>query len=202
VDVTSNAELMHDDLARTLEAKGVETLDYARAQNQNGIVVTAETASRYGLSTISDLRPVASELVFGGPPECDERPLCLPGLKETYELQFKSFRSLDAGGPTTLAALEGGEIDVGVLFTTDPNIESADLVLLTDDKQLQPADNVVPVTGDDVIEQYGAEFRSAIDSVTAALTTAKLRTLNHEVQLEDRSLHETAVDWLTAEGLL
>jgi osmoprotectant transport system substrate-binding protein len=164
--------------------------------------VTAATASRYGLNTISDLRAVASDLVFGGPPECDERPLCLPGLKETYGLEFKSFRPLDVGGPTTLAALKGGEIDVGLLFTTDPNLESPDLVLLTDDKQLQPADNVVPVTGDDVIEQYGAEFRSAVDPVTGALTTAKLRTLNHEVQLENKSLHETAVAWLTAEGLL
>jgi osmoprotectant transport system substrate-binding protein len=202
VDVTSNSELMHGDLGRTLGAKDVETFAYARAQNQNGIVVTAETAARYGLENISDLRAVAPDLVFGGPPECDERPLCLPGLEETYGLKFKAFRPLDVGGPATLAAITGGEVDVGLLFTTDPNLESPDLVLLRDDKNLQPADNVVPVAGNDVIEKYGTEFRSAVDSVSDALTTAKLRTLNHQVQLENLGLHETAVDWLTAEGLL
>jgi osmoprotectant transport system substrate-binding protein len=202
VDVTSDAELMHGDLTRTLEAKGVETLDYARAQNQNGIVVTTETATRYGLQSISDLRGTASDLVFGGPAECDERPLCLPGLKETYGLEFKSFQPLDVGGPATLAALKGGEIDVGLLFTTDPNIQSPDLVLLADDKNLQPADNVVPVAGAEVVEQYGDEFDDAVDSVTKVLTTAKLRTLNHLIQLENRNLHETAVEFLTAEGLL
>jgi osmoprotectant transport system substrate-binding protein len=202
VNVTSDAELMHGDLERTLAAKGVDTLAYSPAQNQNGFVVTAETARRYGLQSLSDLRPVASELVFGGPPECDERPLCLPGLTETYGLRFESFLALDVGGPATLAALRGGEVDVGLLFTSDPNLESTDLVLLADDKHLQPADNIVPVVGHDMIERYGDALVGAVDEVSRALTTEELRVLNEAVQIDELGIHEAAVDWLKSEGLL
>jgi len=35
--------------------------------------------------------PIASQLTFGGPPECPERPFCIPGLKETYGIEFGDF---------------------------------------------------------------------------------------------------------------
>ena len=65
---------------------------------------------------------IASTLVLGGPPECPERPFCLLGLEETYGLEFKEFTPLDAGGPLTVQALTGGQIQVGLLFTSDPAI--------------------------------------------------------------------------------
>src|ERR671923_1922398 len=65
---------------------------------------------------------VASQLTLGGPPECPTRPFCIPGLKQTYGLEFKSFKPLDVGGPQTVAALKSGAIQIGVLFSTDPVI--------------------------------------------------------------------------------
>ena len=202
VDVTSHSPSMYRALKRTLSAKGVKALDYSSAQDKNGIVVTAETAERLDLEEISDLKEHASELVFGGPPECDERPLCLPGLESTYGLRFESFVPLDVGGPATLAALDGREIDVGLLFTTDPNLSSPDLVLLQDDQGLQPAENVVPVVVAKVAERYGAQFEQVVDAVTNALTTSSLRSLNRAVQIDERDVHDTAEAWLESEGLL
>lgn len=76
-------------LARGLaEAKGVTLLEPAEADSVNTFVVTQETADRYELATVSDLADVADELTLGGPPECPERPLCLPGLMGTYGLRF------------------------------------------------------------------------------------------------------------------
>jgi osmoprotectant transport system substrate-binding protein len=63
-------------------------------------------------------------LILGGPPECPERPFCQIGLRDTYGLEFAEFRPLDVGGPLTVAALENGDIDVGLLLTSDPNITS------------------------------------------------------------------------------
>lgn len=202
VNVTSHSPSMHRALKRTLSAKGVTAFDYSSAQDKNGVVVTADTAEKYDLERISDLAPHASDLVFGGPPECEERPLCLAGLEETYGLQFESFLPLDVGGPATLAALEGHEIDVGLLFTTDPNLSAEHLVLLEDDRNLQPAENVVPVVVDSVAQRYGSDFENVVNGVTNALTTPKLRSLNVAVQLEDRDPHDTALEWLQAEGLL
>ncbi|MDQ3306032.1 MAG: glycine/betaine ABC transporter substrate-binding protein [Actinomycetota bacterium] len=58
------------------------------AQDQNALVVTRETAEQYGLEAVSDLAEVEDPLVLGGPPECPERPLCLPGYEAVYGLDF------------------------------------------------------------------------------------------------------------------
>ena len=132
----SDARATVDQLATILRTKGVGVAEPAAAQNKNGIVVTQETAARYGLSTISDLQDEAERLTFGGPPECPERPLCLSGLEQHYGLNFQEFLSLDASGPATVGALETVEVDVALLFTTDPDIVAHDLVLLEDDREL------------------------------------------------------------------
>src|SRR5262249_3449816 len=95
---------------------------------------------------------IASTLVLGGPPERPERPFCLKGLEGTYGLTFKEFKPLDAGGPLTVEALKNGDIQVGLLFTSDPAIAANGFVLLQDDKGLQLADNLVPVVRKDIVD--------------------------------------------------
>ncbi|HYX43532.1 MAG TPA: glycine betaine ABC transporter substrate-binding protein, partial [Acidimicrobiales bacterium] len=84
----------HARLREAFEPRGVTVLEPAEAQNRNGVAVTRQTAARLGLARISDLAPVAGTLVFGGPPECPERPFCLVGLQARYGLAFKEFRAL------------------------------------------------------------------------------------------------------------
>lgn len=69
--------------------EGLTVLDPAPAQDQNAIVVTAETAEEHGLRTVSDLLEVMDQLKMAGPPECPERPLCIPGYEDVYGLQFE-----------------------------------------------------------------------------------------------------------------
>ncbi len=68
--------------------EGLTLLEPSEAQDQNALVVTAETAEQYNLETVSDLLEVEDPLVLGGTPECPERPLCLPGYEEVYGLNF------------------------------------------------------------------------------------------------------------------
>lgn len=63
-------------------------LDPAPAQDQNAIVVTKETADKYSLTKVSDLKGVKDQLKMAGPPECPDRPLCIPGYEDVYGLQF------------------------------------------------------------------------------------------------------------------
>ena len=118
-----------------------------------------------------------------------------------YGLRFKAQRALDAAGPATIGALEGGEIDVALLFTTTPQVEAKGFVLLADDRGLQPADNVVPVVRNDKAERYGDRLTSALDAVSAALTTAELRELNAAVDVEGRAVAAVAKDWLAEHDL-
>ncbi|MCV2489714.1 glycine/betaine ABC transporter substrate-binding protein [Geodermatophilus sp. YIM 151500] len=92
----------------------------AEAADQNAFAVTQAFADEYGVTTLSELAEVCSSgLVLGGPEECPDRPFCQPGLEETYALEFESFRELDAGGPLTKAALQQGEISLGLVFSSD-----------------------------------------------------------------------------------
>src|SRR5206468_1715353 len=85
---------------------------------------------------------VASQLVLGGPPEFQTRADGVPGLKDKYDVTFQSFKALDAGGPLTINALKGGQIQAGDIFTTDPSIEANGFVVLEDPENLYTAQNV------------------------------------------------------------
>lgn len=192
----------HRNLQEALTPRHLTVLDYAPAIDTNGFVVTKETAGKYKAARLSDLTAVAGQLVLGAPPECPDRPFCIPGLRQVYGISFKDFKALDAGGPLTVAALEGRQVDVALLFTTDAVIAAKGLVLLQDDKRLQLADNIAPVVRDDLLAKVPADFRSLIDGVTAKITTEEITGLNRKVGLDKQDPKAVAGDWLRQKGFV
>jgi len=189
-------------LQEALRPLGIAVLEYAPAADTNGFVVTRATAQRLNLSKMSDLAPIADQLVLGAPPECPERPFCIPGLRETYGINFKDFRPLDVGGPLTVAALEGNQIDVALLTTTDPLITLRNFVLLEDDKRLQSADNVAPVVRDDLLNRAPADCSTTLNAVSARLTTEELTELNKQIGVDRREPRDVAAGWLKDKGIV
>jgi len=189
-------------LDEKLKAKNLVQLDFAPAVDQNGIVVTKDTATRLNLKKVSDLTAVAKDLTFGGPPECPNREFCAQGLEKVYGIKFKSFRPLDVGGPLTVTALEGKQIDVALLFTSDANIAVKGFVLLEDDKKLQLSDNVVPILRKDIADKGGSDLRSRLNDVSKKLTTAELTELNKQVGVDKKDPKDVAKEWLRKQGLL
>jgi osmoprotectant transport system substrate-binding protein len=183
-------------LAEAFAELGVRLLEPAPAEDKNSLVVTEGTALVYDLRTTSDLADVASAFRLGGPPECPDRAFCLPGLERVYGLRFERFVPLDSGGPLTLAALREQNVDVGVLFSTDPNLVGREFVELEDDRSLQPPENVVPAVRAAVLERWGDELRAPLDAVSAALTTEDLRELNRQVVLGGDTPRQAARTWL------
>jgi osmoprotectant transport system substrate-binding protein len=200
-DATADPAATHDALQDALAPRGIEALEPAPAQNRNGLVVTEEMASQHGLRRISDLTSVAADMTLGGPPECPERPLCLPGFREVYGLSFGDFMPLDTGGPVTAEAVSRGIVDVGVLFTADPSLDQHGLVLLIDDRGLQPAENVTPLVRMDALRRFGAPAVDALEAVSSALTTDDLRAMTARV-LSGSAPAEVAKDWLVQNGLI
>src|SRR6058998_1136315 len=98
---TTDPKATQTGLQKALDPKALTVLDYAAATDQNGFVVTQATATSKSLKKLSDLVPVAKDMVLGGPPECPQRPFCALGLKNTYGITFKDFKPLDTGGPLT-----------------------------------------------------------------------------------------------------
>ena len=175
---------------------GLEVLTPAPAQDQNGLVVTRDRADALGLRTVSDLRNHASTMTLGGPAECPTRPLCLLGFEQVYGLQFAQFIPL-ANLSQEVTALEQGVIDVAVMFTTDGRLGDPALVLLEDDRQLQPAENLVPMVSTRAIERHGVQLIDALDAVSSQLTSTSLTFLNWRVDVAQRDIAAEASGWLS-----
>jgi osmoprotectant transport system substrate-binding protein len=103
-------------------AKGLNVLIPSAAADQNAFAVTKNFADANKLTKLSDLKSVTTKLVLGGPAECPTRPFCQVGLEKTYGLTFAGFKSLDAGGPLTKAALKSGDVQVGLVFSSDGSL--------------------------------------------------------------------------------
>ena len=94
------------------------------ANDQNAFAVTKEFAAKYGVKSLSDFAGKCSgkDSIMGGPAECPKRPFCQQGLENTYKISFGQFKSLDTGGPLTKKALTGGQISLGLVFSSDADL--------------------------------------------------------------------------------
>ena len=190
-----------DDVYAELKAAVPATLtilDKSAAEDKNAMVVTKETAAKLGLKSIGDLESRAKDLTLGGPPEMKTRLTGVPGLKRVYNLDFKTFRPLDAGGPLSVQALKNGQVDVVNIFTTDPSIAENGFVILGDPKGLFVAQNVVPlITKSKVNDTIAA----ALNAISAKLDTATLGELLKEVVVDKLDAAVVAKEFLTKNGL-
>jgi osmoprotectant transport system substrate-binding protein len=173
-------------------------LNPAPAQDSDSVTVTQATAARYHLKSIADLKPVASQLVIGGPPEFKTRVDGLVGLKSTYGLTFKSFDPLDESGPITLAALASGKVQAADVFTTTPQILSDKLVSLSDPKFNFAAQNVIPLVYKPALT---STISDTLNAVSAKLTTSALLALDVKVITDKENYTTAAQDWLKSVGL-
>jgi osmoprotectant transport system substrate-binding protein len=142
---------------------------------------------------------VASQLTLGGPPECPERPFCIPGLRDVYGVEFGNFVPLDVGGPLTVEALDKGEIDVGLLFSTSSVIADKGWVILEDDKHLQNAENITPVVRTEVLDETITE---RLNAISAALDSDTMIELNRRVEVDGEDPADVAASFLENNGLL
>jgi len=191
-------EEVNAELAQKLPAS-LKLLDSAAAQDKDTVAVTQETATKHNLKAIPDLAPVAGELVVGGPPEFKTRQHGLVGLESVYKVKFKSFKSLDTGGPLTVAALKKGDVDAANLFTTDPAIAANNFVILEDPENLFGSQNVTPLIHSSVDNET---VRSALNAVSAKLDTPSLADLLKKVVSDKQDADKVAGDWLKSVGLV
>lgn len=197
VEAGSDAQANVQKLNARLSSKSLKALNPSPAIDQNAFAVTKAEADQNHLTKLSDLSSVASNWTLGGPPECPQRPFCQPGLKTTYSLNFKAFKSLDAGGPLTYAALKQGAINIGLVFSSDGGIAANNFVVLQDDKHLEDADNIVPLIRSAVAN---SEVTSVLNSVDAKLNTPDLTALNKSADVDKLDPTDLAATWVKDHG--
>ncbi|UOB14858.1 ABC transporter substrate-binding protein [Streptomyces sp. HP-A2021] len=188
---------MQNALAVALPA-GLQVLPYGMAEDSDAFVVTRETAKKYGLTSLADLKKQNGRLVIGAAPEVKKRQVGVVGLKDVYGVEFKEFKSLDSSGPLVKGALKKGDVDVANLFTTDTDIQANDWVVLTDPENLIPGQHVVPLIAD---RKADSTVRKALARLGNVLTTAQLTELNRQVDKDKKDPEDVANAYARQHGL-
>ena len=180
--------------------QGITVLDPAPGEDKNVFVVTADFASENGVTTVSDLAGL-EDVVLGGPPECENRATCYQGLVDNYSLANLGFEAIQEGS-ARVAALESGEIQLALLFSTQPVITEKGFVALEGTEDIIAPENITPVVNDEIVEAYGDDFVNLINEISAGITTDVLLDLNGRVELQAQDPADVATDWLTENGFL
>jgi len=202
---SNSSEQNKTNLQQALSAKGggITVLDYTPAQDTNAFVVRKETADQYHLIKMSDVAPVQNQLKWALATDCPTNPLCAKALKDSYSLEPTNVTLLGAcSGPMAQALLKK-TVDVAELCSTGPEIRTNGWVVLADDKQTQPADNLAPIVRNDLLAKVDqAKFKDALNAVSAKIDTATLAQLYYDVAVGHKDLKDVASAWLKSVGLV
>ena len=169
-------------------------LDYAAANDGQGLFISKAAADEYGISTISDLQANAENLRFASQGEFDEREDGLPGLEKVYgPFNWKSSKVYDNG--LKYNVVENDEADVSPAYTTEGRLSETDkFVLLEDDKQVWPPYNLAPVVRDEVLDA-NPEIAEILNKVDATLDTATITALNAQVDVDKEEYEDVAAGY-------
>jgi osmoprotectant transport system substrate-binding protein len=197
-EATSDVEQTVQALNERLEAIDLQALDSSAAVDTNAFVVTQDTSEELGLTTISDLAD-HQDLTLGAPADCETNAFCLPGLEEVYGVDLSDgFTALETGAIAD--ALDAGEIDIALLFSTDSRIAANNWVLLEDDETMLAADNILPVLTNALNQDN--TLRTLANLLSGTLTTANVTEMNRRFDVDREDASAVAADFLAEQGLL
>jgi osmoprotectant transport system substrate-binding protein len=179
------------------------------ANNQSALqtiltgVVRKDTADQFKLTKMSDVAAVQSQLKLGLATDCPTNPVCGKALKDAYGIDTSSATLLDACSTPMADALKAGTIDLGELCSTQPDIIVNGFVLLQDDKQTQPADNISPLVRNDFLAKTDKDaFSKILNDLSAKIDTKTLADLYKQVSVDKKDIKDVVSTFLKAQGLV
>ncbi len=180
------------------EKNGFTLLEQTPFSDSDAIATLPKYSEEHKLASIGDLKPLGKKLILGGPAEFATRYEGLKGLKAVYGVvpTFKPF-SIEL----SYKALEGGESNAQVVFTTDGQLLGGKFKVLEDSKHLFGFQNVAPVVKQSLVSAEGPAFAETVNKVSALLSTQAIQQMNKAVSLEKQSPAAVAKQFLGANGL-
>ncbi|MEP9362471.1 ABC transporter substrate-binding protein [Nocardioides sp. CN2-186] len=182
-----------------LDDAGITLLDQSPATDTNAFFVTKDYSESEGVTKLSDLS--GKSVTLAAAPDCEGRLDCEGGLSDQYGIDITKVLPLGYASDQTYQSVINGESELGETSTTDGTLDSQGLVVLEDDKQIQPAQNLVPAVSSTFLADHD-DVADLLNSLMAALTTEKLTELNAKVAVDRAKPEDVAHDFLTEAGLL
>ncbi len=195
MDALTDQQEVYDTVKATYDEQfGITWLDYAEANDGQGLFIAKRASDEYGITTISDLQANADKLRFASQGEFDERDDGIPGLTKVYgPFNWKSSKIYDNG--LKWEVVDSDEADVAPAYTTEARLTETDkFVLLEDDKHMWPPYNLAPIVRNEVLEQY-PEIAEALNAVSVTLDTETVTQLNAKVDIDGEEYEDVALEY-------
>lgn len=167
--------------------------------NTYTLALRPDTAKKYNLKNISDLKGVAEKLSIASTLEFLNREDGVPGLSKLYGFKFKKEIGMD--GSPRYTALENDEVQVVDAFATDGLLKKFGLTVLNDDKNYFPPYHAVPVIRQDTLDEY-PEIEKVCNDLSVILTDDVMAEMNYQVDEKGREPREVAHEFLVKEGII
>lgn len=169
-------------------------LDYAQANDSQGMFISKRVSDQYGIKTISDLQANASKLRFASQGEFDEREDGMPGLEKVYgKFDWKSSTVYDNG--LKYQIVDNNEADVAPAYTTEGMLADTEkFVLLEDDKHMWPPYNLAPVVRKEFLTA-NPEIEEILNRVNTSLDTETITALNAKVDIDKEEVEDVAAEY-------
>jgi osmoprotectant transport system substrate-binding protein len=199
---TSDVQKTLTDLQDLTKSKGLTILNPSTATDQTAFAVTKDYASQNKLTTLSDLAASGKSVVLAAPQECPSRPLCGVALEKTYKIDVSKYLPFPFDSPTAKKQVTDGKAQLVLVATTDAQLDKDGLVVLTDDKKVQPAENLVPIVGKGSPIATDATVVAALNRANETLTTADLGALDAKVDVDREKAADVAKEYLESKNLI
>jgi len=180
---------------------GITMLQYSQATDQNAFFVTQDFADENSVTTLSEMAKAKPQIKLGAPADCEGRSDCEAGLTKVYGFDITEIVPLDFGSAQVKDAVTKGEVDMGETGTTDGSLADLGLVILEDDKGIQPAQNLIPAVNSGFLADH-PDIEDTLNELSSTLTTQDLADMNYKVDAERQQPEDVASDYLTEKGLI
>jgi osmoprotectant transport system substrate-binding protein len=182
-----------------LDKAGITLLDQSAATDTNAFMVTKDYSEKNGVTKLSDL--TGKSVTLAAAPDCEGRLDCSGGLEDKYGIKITKVLPLGYATDQTYKSVLDGESELGETSTTDGTLAEQGLVVLQDDKQIQPAQNLVPAVSTAYLTEH-PDVADIINPLMAALTTENLTDLNSKISVDRQKPEDVAKQFLEDQGLL
>lgn len=181
----------------------------APANNTWGIAVTASVAEGNSLSTMSDF---GAWIAGGGvvklaaSTEFVSSPAVLPAMQQTYAFTLSPDQTVILAGGDTAATIQAAArgtsgVNAAMVYGTDGGVVATGLVVMEDDKGVQPVYAPAPILRAEVLAEYPA-IADVLNPIFGGLDTKTLQALNGRIQVGGEPAEAVARDYLTTIGVL
>ena len=192
-----------------LEANQIVWLKPAPANNTWAVALRQDLASANALVTFSDFGAYVAnggEVKLAASAEFVSSPAALPKFQEVYGFTLKPEQLVTLSGGDTSATIAAAAqqtdgVNAAMVYGTDGGIAPSGLVVLEDDKGVQPVYEPSPIVRQAVLEQY-PQIKDLLEPVFAKLDITTLQELNGRIQVGGESAQAVAVDWLKTNGFM